>query len=520
MTPRTARVLLAAAAALAVALASAALFPEFVYHQDEIQLAQGLARFDLRHHQPHPPGSYGLLLLGRLLRPAVGRPEDALRWVAALAAAAFAALVAARVPREGLGRTAAAGLAAAAAAWVLASPVVLFLAVSCLAYTAEAAAWVALLVILGERPRGARLWLVGAGAGLAGGLRPTLIVWGGLVLVGQALRHRDWLDARGALRLAGGFAAGLLAWAVPMLVEAGGLAEYLRLCRPLMTGNVLAGSVFSAGPGAVAARLPVMLRDLWAALGPLALVAAALLVLRAAGRRRSPLAGLDALPLGALLAFVFYAVLIYDNRGYILSCAMPLAAWVVLALARLATGVAAARQLLLAAAALVPVLALAALPGGDSGHELLVRHDAELRARFQAVRAGFDPRDTLLVTSHEYWAFGLRHVMYYLPEYTVLQLVPDPFLVDTTPERPYLAARDGAVFFAGPDGLELRRLGPGAGFTRALYLNAHDVERFVLASCAPWMLPLRVPPAELLPIVPLDAGPAVRVVRGRIDCRP
>ena len=110
--------------------------------------------------------------------------------------------------------------------------------------------------------------------------------------------------------------------------------------------------------------------------------------------------------------------------------------------------------------------------------------------------------------------------MYYLPEFTTIQLVPDPFFVDTGPERPYLTARDRELFFSGPSGFDLRSLvAPPATLRHVVHVVSHDVEASVKPSCVPYLRPLRVTDAETFAVLPLTDEVSVHVTLTRLDCR-
>ncbi len=63
---------------------------------DAVQFALGTQAFDLRHHQPHPPGYIGYVALGWLLNHITGDPNASLTWISVIAGsiapAAFFAL--------------------------------------------------------------------------------------------------------------------------------------------------------------------------------------------------------------------------------------------------------------------------------------------------------------------------------------------------------------------------------------------------------------------------------------------
>jgi len=495
-----------------------AFFPDYVFHWDEVQLTLALERFDLRSHQPHPPGYYLFVALGRLLRPLVAAPENALRSLAAAGCAAFVPLVAAALPAAA--RPLARALhVVAAAAFVACSPLALLHAVSASTYTVEAACWLGILLALARRPAGGRLGVLGAGIGLAGGIRPTLIVWGLVAAALVWLGDHDWPGRRAAPRAFAALALGAAAWAVPLLLEAGGPRAYLAAAGPTLVGNIWEKSVFHEGLAAAMTRLARLTADLALALGPLLAASGVALVARLRPRWRARLAPLDLLLVGAAIPFLFYVLLIYDSDGYVLAVALPLAAHGLCAVATLLAGLRLRDQLVGAGAVLA--LALVAWPSGAAfaparGHRVLAAHDADVAARVGAIRRGFKPAETVLVTSHEYWAWGLRHVMYYLPEYTTVQLIPDRFYAAAGPETPYLTAREHRIAVAGPDGLSLGSL--GASVRDIVYMIPHDVNTFITASCGPYLRRLPTRPGESLPVLRLGPQLDVRVERAQLHC--
>jgi hypothetical protein len=443
------------------------------------------------------------------------------RWVASLAAALFVCLLCTRLLRT---RDSLAGFlfAGAAAAFVLSSPLVLFFAVANLTYVPEAALWVALLVAIAARPHGAWLTALGFAIGLGAGLRQTIAVWGAAVLLIEALRSPGWIGWKDVGRLALAYAAGVAAWLVPMVIETGGWGPYVDATDRLTIHNIWTKSVFAAPPGEVlSVRVPMMLGDLWRGMGP----SVALVLLAVWWRLKSDacerLRSHDALLLGSLVAFVFYLLVIYDSPGYSMPYVLGLFAYGLLSLQVVAEGWSSRIRL----GAAVGVFALVAsqlwLPGGlatrnrgDYGHyELQARM---LEPRLETIRRRLPPDRTLLVTSLEYWTQGFRHVMYYMPEYTTLQLAHDFFFVASTPDKPYLTARNHRVGTTGPEGMDLSEL----GFEHVVYVFPHDAQQFVDASCVPyfktvWARAARQPILHMR----LGDGVTVQVASSRLLCR-
>jgi hypothetical protein len=163
----------------------------------------------------------------------------------------------------------------------------------------------------------------------------------------------------------------------------------------------------------------------------------------------------------------------------------------------------------------------ALVPASASRPALYADNDARMAAEVAALRGAFAPGSALLLTTREYRFHGFRHVMYYLPEQTTLQLVPDVFFAGTAGQTPYLTARGGRTFTAGPATLDLATL---PGFTEAsplravVLVNAQDAGAFLDPSCAALARPLPVGPREVLPVIPLAPGRSVEARRGRLYC--
>jgi hypothetical protein len=510
-----------------VMLLLASLRPDYMEHWDEIQLTLGLDRFDLISHHPHPPGYYLFVKLGKVLEPLVSEPADALRLISVFATGVMVGLMGWMFPSN-LELRWRLGLFLAVVVFVFGSPMVLPYGVVALTYASEAACWLGILVWLAHRPRGMGLVALAVFMGACAGLRQTLAVWGPAVLFILAARDRSWVRPQDAVRIGLGFLGGLLLWFVPMLVEVGGWGQYAEATKRIGVGNIWSKSVFAVGlHDVISHRLPRMLADLWTALGPVTILFFAALVARWHPRTRSMLARWDAVAIGGGTAFVFYLLLIYDSSGYILPVAMALAAYGFVGMAVTAASVRLRNRPVVVLGAVAATVVLCFLPGGlaardDAGYRRLLRHDEMMARRIEAVRRNFDPGNTLLVTSREYWTWSFRHVMYYLPEFTTMQLVVDPFMIGAGPRTPYLVGRHRQVRHAGPDGLDvggLPEFNRPHGLRYVVYMIPEDVEQFVDDSCQPILRAFPVGPDESLAVFEAGDDRRVRVVRGKLVCR-
>jgi Protein of unknown function (DUF2723) len=354
--------LAAAAAAAAAAVVTRLPFAAHrLWDHDSVQFALGVERYDLAAHHPHPPG-YPLYIAVLKVLAALG--VDALHGMVALsilAAALGAGLMvplvarlaseaaarvrgAARVgagaggggdPASADGATAGAGVGEGGplAAGVLAAvlyvfnPLLWFYGELPLVYAVEGGMTVGLAYAAIRMADGRGAFLAGCAAfAVAGGVRPsTLVLLLPLFLVGAG---RAWRRGAGPGTLAAGAAVGAalgLAWLLPLLAAAGGLAAYQRIGRENFGALLPYTSVlYGAGWRALAHNLTLIAKWFLQGLAPAAL---ALAVLWLAGRRRSRAvaAGLRLLAAEApflaawaLPPMLFFALFHITKAGYTL----------------------------------------------------------------------------------------------------------------------------------------------------------------------------------------------------------
>lgn len=198
---------------------------------DSINFALGLRDFDPARHQPHPPGSPVYIALGRLtfaavnsLAPAASRPDTealALALMSAVAGAlAIVAFAIACVRITNPDRHAAVVWATAIFA---ASPLMWISGVRPMSdLPGLAVALAAQALVLTGRSHGPSLVAGGLLAGLAAGIRvQTLSLTVPLFALVLIQRRVPW-------RPVAALAAGVLAWAVPLVADSGGIGAYLR----------------------------------------------------------------------------------------------------------------------------------------------------------------------------------------------------------------------------------------------------------------------------------------------------
>jgi hypothetical protein len=193
-----------------------------LYHWDSVNFALAVEKFDMLLHQPHPPGFFLYVLLGRVATHLVGDVNAGYVWISVLCSGLGAAAIF-YLGKELFGRKA--GILTALL--FLSSPAVWFHGEIALTYILEAFTVVVLVLLWWLMLREARLrWLVlgSIGMGLSGGFRlPAMVLLAPLYLF--CLRKYSWKWVLFALLL---MAAGTSVWLVPTAVQMGGLGRYTR----------------------------------------------------------------------------------------------------------------------------------------------------------------------------------------------------------------------------------------------------------------------------------------------------
>jgi hypothetical protein len=434
-TDLTLALLLAALTALSRVPFRARILP----HWDAVQFALALREYNVVKHQPHPPGYILYVALARAVDALAADAAATLTWLA-LAASAVTVFLVYRLAWTLYGRA-----TAVVAATVLAvSPLFWFYGLLGLSYTTEAALATALAALV-WRIRSGRpadvVWSALA-LGLAGGVRQSVLVLLFPLWLGTAwARHRRWPPLLAGL---GVLALTIAGWLVPMVWLAGGPGPYLAAALELFDSTIRATTVFGEWRGNVVMLAEGLLLGVGLCLPLLVLRAARGARRLAAGDARAWLfAGWIVPPLLVYTGFHF------GQYGYLLTILPALSIVVARGLVRLG------RPALVAAAVGVVVVGHAAFftqagsievrgldaePGTESWEAALRaryrfrlwlhtarglrEHEAVIRTYLEAIRREADPSGTVLVTElgNRRSFPWFRHVMYYLPEYSVLHL--------------------------------------------------------------------------------------------------
>ncbi len=211
---------------------------------DGAQYALGVARFDVSHGRPQPPGYWLYVMTGRLLHATGLGTVAALVAVAALASAAAAGLTVV-AGRDLGGRWV--GLAAGVV--VATSPFAWFDGSTVATYSFDLLAGPVLLLLAWRaRPHGPHGVLAVAALGLLAGFRPSVAqAFALLALLPVVVCVRRLVEG---LAVVAAGAAAVAVWFVPMVLDQpGGWTSWVRATRIEATGAVRATSVLDHAPG-------------------------------------------------------------------------------------------------------------------------------------------------------------------------------------------------------------------------------------------------------------------------------
>lgn len=195
-----------------------------LYHWDSVNFALGIERFDIQMHQPHPPGYFLYVMLGRAVDAVIQDPNASLVWLSVI----FSGLTAGGLFLLGKAMFSRwEGVIAALA--LLSSPLFWFHGEVALMYVLEAFFTTIIALMSTQLLAGRRQYLYPSALilGIAGGIRQSTLLF----------MFPLWLFSIRKLSLKRVALAVLLlalvvgAWLVPMVVLTGGVDRYLGLSR-------------------------------------------------------------------------------------------------------------------------------------------------------------------------------------------------------------------------------------------------------------------------------------------------
>jgi len=200
---------------------------EILHHWDSVNFALAIEQFDVRLHQPHPPGTFVIyIMLGRLFNTFLHDPNASLVWLSVvLSGLGIVALF--LLSEEWFGYK----VGLTTALLTIVSPLVWFHGEVALSYLLEFF-WVPLVVYFCYKMQTKSWWALLASAlliGMAGGVRPnTPVFLFPLWAIGIIIHKYPLRKILVALLVMG---LGVLIWAVPMVMMSGGLMKYIEVMR-------------------------------------------------------------------------------------------------------------------------------------------------------------------------------------------------------------------------------------------------------------------------------------------------
>ena len=384
----------------------------YLYDIDSVNFALALKRFDTSVHQPHPPGYFLYVCLGRLANMLTHDANAALVGLSIVFSCGAVAMIYV-LAHHWFGRNAAwfAGLI------FLFSPLAWFHGTVALTYMVETFFSALTGYLCWRIYRGAaRFILPGAMVvGIAAGFRPSSLLLLGPVLL-FSLRSANRKQAAAGI---GVLAATLLAWFLPMIWVGGG-RPYLSSLVSLWLAVPSRGTVFNSSVFNSLARATAILGIYFLCFG-----CAALLPFRA----RSGDSYIDRCQtvftlvwIGPGLLFFTFIYLKFVNSGYLLALAPPACAWMGLWASTWYAKLHGSRALKLVAlggCAAANTLIFVCAPVYCS-YGAVRRFEAELRNIIEVLPQIASPRETLIVGFDSHF-LGYRHAGYYLPDYLTVQ---------------------------------------------------------------------------------------------------
>lgn len=385
----------------------------YLYDLDSVNFALGMKRFDPGVHQPHPPGYFLYIGLGRLLNTVFHDANLALVVLSVLASCG-AVIVIYEMTLDWFGPMA----ARFASVLFLLSPLAWFHGVVALTYIVEAFFSGLLGYLCWRVYCGSQRSVLPASVilGLSAGVRPSSLLFLAPLFVFALRKVPSKERYKGLTALA----LTLVAWFVPMIWASGGLSAYLGALFSLWKMVPSKGTVFNSSPANSIARACTIVFIYCLCFG------AASLAPLGARIRRVPVDArkktFTLVWIAPALCFFTFGYLKFVNSGYLLLVSVPSCVWLGFWVSEWYEASAWRRPLkltVLVACAAANVLMFLTLPFYCSYRQVR-RFEAELESIRRALPQVASPRDTVIISFDSHFE-GFRHAGYYLPGYLTLE---------------------------------------------------------------------------------------------------
>lgn len=384
-----------------------------LYDMDSVNFGLAIGHFDPSAHQPHPPGYFLYICLGRLFNALFHDANTSLVAISIIASCGTAALIW-MLARDWFGYKA----ATCAGVIFLVSPLVWFHGVVALTYIVEAffSALVGYLcwrIYTGEFRF---ISVTGVVLAMAAGIRPSSLLFLAPLYLVSLIRAPRRKSIRGLTVSV----LALLTWFIPMIWQCGGLYSYFSPLISLWLRVPSRGTVLNSSPATSLVRLGMIAGIYFLCFGPGGFVP--LLPIRwskTIDQRKKIFTWIWIAPALLFFSLIF---LLFVNSGYLLLLFPPVCVWLGKWAYEWYANAPWPKVLKLSAAGIctaVNVLLFLRGPAYCSYAEIR-RFEQELKEIRRALPQVASARDTLIVGFDSHF-FGYRHAGYYLPAYRTIQ---------------------------------------------------------------------------------------------------
>jgi hypothetical protein len=459
---------------------------QIAYHWDGAQFALAIESYDIRTSQPHAPGYFLYVMLGRLVNLCIGDPHASLVWLSVVAGALLVAvgfLLATAMFGRNVGIVSAVILATSPLCWFYSEIALTSIVDALLVTTTVYAAWRSI------RSGGAWrevLWMSILFAAVAGVRQQSgailAPVWLYGLLKSSGLRWRKF--ACGVLLSA--FLCCL--WLVPTVRTAGGLAEYMSLLQAKSHFDAPKTIWGGGGMNALLTNVSVMGRTCWVGLLLAAAISAGELVHWVFGEQpeakqqwyQTHAKQLRLLAIWIVPTLLFWLCTYVTTPGYVLSFFPGVAIVAGIGVHRCATRLGQFfSEYESMSGGWAKVVALLLVCGTIAGLNITVfvrqpkhlnrilgnlpltgveirKHDEQFAECLRAIRRSFEPEDVIIYHCNQFFYWGFRQFEYHLPEYRNVLLTPDSSLSGGLERKLWVGERRETTFVNSTDNLPER----------------------------------------------------------------
>ncbi|HOP48285.1 MAG TPA: DUF2723 domain-containing protein [Desulfobacteraceae bacterium] len=388
-----------------------------LYHWDSVQFALGLEDYDITVHQPHPPGYFLYVMLGRLVYFFIRDANYALI-IINIFFSGFTVVTIYFLGKEIFGKKA--GVFAAVIA--ITSPNLWFHGEVALTYIVESffSSLIALLCWRILRGRHGYLWLSVIALGISGGIRQNTMVF----LLPLWLYSVKKLPIRKFILSIGLLGIVCLLWFVPMIWMTGGWNTYISALRELWQFHAGRASVFEQGYAAFILFSSILVRFIAYSIGAgvFTLVMAAYLLIRHKNTGIMDRSTAFFFLLWIMPSVLFFLLIFIEpsNPGYVLIFIPALILLIPASVIHVSNDLnlltAKDFSYVISMVIIITNIAVFCFHNEMSCREIR-SHDRNLSVLFDGIKK-FSTSNTAVFVE-PYIFYGYRQIMYYLPEYRV-----------------------------------------------------------------------------------------------------